>query len=85
MVVHSCNPSTQEVEAGGSQIRGQLGLHSKFQTSLGYIVRPCLQNKQTTKQKEKRKKEKERRKEGKKEGGNKGRKEGRKQRRKKGS
>jgi hypothetical protein len=30
MVVHSCSPSTWEVEAGGSGIRDQPGLHSKI-------------------------------------------------------
>jgi hypothetical protein len=29
MVVHNCNPSTQEAEAGGSQIRGQPGPYSE--------------------------------------------------------
>jgi hypothetical protein len=29
MVVHSCNPSTQEGKAGGSRVPGQLGLHGK--------------------------------------------------------
>jgi hypothetical protein len=28
-VVHACNPSTWEVEAGGSQVQGQYGLCSK--------------------------------------------------------
>lgn len=28
MVVHTCNPNTQDAEAGGSQAAGQLGLHS---------------------------------------------------------
>jgi hypothetical protein len=29
MVVHTCNPSTQDTEAGGSQVCNQSGLHSK--------------------------------------------------------
>jgi hypothetical protein len=29
VVVHTCNPSTQEVEAGGSKIQGQSWLQSK--------------------------------------------------------
>jgi hypothetical protein len=29
MVLHICNPSTQGAEAGGSQVRGQPGLHSE--------------------------------------------------------
>jgi hypothetical protein len=27
--VYACNPSTQEIEAGGSQVQGQPGLHHK--------------------------------------------------------
>jgi hypothetical protein len=41
VVVHSCNPSTQEAKAEGSWVWGQPGLHSKLQASLGYIVRLC--------------------------------------------
>jgi hypothetical protein len=29
MVVHTCNHSTQEAKAGGSQVRGKSRLHSK--------------------------------------------------------
>jgi hypothetical protein len=29
MVVHNCNPSTPEAEAGGLEVPGQPGLHSK--------------------------------------------------------
>jgi hypothetical protein len=29
VVVHSCNLSTQEAEAGGSLVQGQPGLHSE--------------------------------------------------------
>jgi hypothetical protein len=29
MVVHACNPSTEEVEAGGSQVYSQPGLHGE--------------------------------------------------------
>jgi hypothetical protein len=29
MVVHTCNPSAQEAEAGGSRVQGQPGLHSE--------------------------------------------------------
>jgi hypothetical protein len=29
MVVHICNPSTQETEAGGVKVQGQSGLHSE--------------------------------------------------------
>jgi hypothetical protein len=41
MVVHACNPSIQEAEAGRSLILGQLGLHSEFEDSLRYTERPC--------------------------------------------
>jgi hypothetical protein len=34
VVAQTCNPSTQEAEAGGL----------RFEVSLGYIVRPCLKN-----------------------------------------
>jgi hypothetical protein len=49
---HVFNPSTWEVEEGGSLwVQGQPGLHSEFQDSQGYRVRPCLgknnNNKQT--------------------------------------
>lgn len=30
------SPSTQETEAGGSEVQGKPELHSKFKTSLGY-------------------------------------------------
>jgi hypothetical protein len=29
VVAHTCNPSTQEAEAGGSWVPGQSGLHNK--------------------------------------------------------
>jgi hypothetical protein len=29
MVVHTCNPSTQEVEVGGLKVQGQPGLHNE--------------------------------------------------------
>jgi hypothetical protein len=29
MVVHTCNPSTGEVEAGGLRVESQIGLHNK--------------------------------------------------------
>jgi hypothetical protein len=40
VVVHACNPSTWEAEAGGSQV----------QACLGYIVRPYLNKSNQTKQ-----------------------------------
>jgi hypothetical protein len=39
--MHICEPSTWEVEAGGSEVRGYPQLHSEFEASLGYI-RACL-------------------------------------------
>lgn len=42
MVVHTCNLSTWETEAGGlPQIQLQSSLHSELPTGLGYRVRPC--------------------------------------------
>jgi hypothetical protein len=29
VLMHTCNPSTQEMEAGGLQVWGQPGLHSE--------------------------------------------------------
>jgi hypothetical protein len=34
MVVHICNPSTQEIKVVGSQVQGQPGLHIEFKSSL---------------------------------------------------
>ena len=40
-----CNPSTQEAEAGELPVvEGQSGLHSEFQTSLGYRTKSYLKN-----------------------------------------
>jgi hypothetical protein len=39
---HTWSPSTQEAEAGGSEIQGQPGLHSKFKANLNYLVRSWL-------------------------------------------
>jgi hypothetical protein len=47
-VVHTCNPSTGEAEAGGLKVQGQSGLHRQFESGPVYIVRPCL--KQTKKE-----------------------------------
>jgi hypothetical protein len=49
MVVHTYNPSTQKAEAGRSQVGGQSGLWSGFQTSLSYTVRPDLKTEQNKK------------------------------------
>lgn len=44
MVAHACNPSIPEVGAGGSQVQGDLQLHSKYGVSMGYM-RFCLKRK----------------------------------------
>jgi hypothetical protein len=41
MLLHVWHPSTQEGEAGGSKIHGQLGVHSKLSATMDYIMRPC--------------------------------------------
>ena len=42
-MVHAFNPNTYEAEVGGFLwVRGQPGLHSKFQNSQDYIEKPCL-------------------------------------------
>lgn len=33
---------TQELEAGGLQVQGWAGLHSKYKVGLGNLVRSCL-------------------------------------------
>jgi hypothetical protein len=48
LVVHICNLSSGKAKAGGCQGWGWPWLHSEFEASLRYIVRPCLQ-KQTNK------------------------------------
>ena len=57
MVVHMFNPSTWEAEAARSlYIRGQSGLHSKFQVIQGYIAlqwEPVSKKKKKKKEKEK--------------------------------
>jgi hypothetical protein len=42
VVVHMCEPSTWQVEAGRSEIQGHPWLHSKFKVSPGNIE-PSLQ------------------------------------------
>lgn len=37
VVVHTCNPSTREVEAGGSKAQGHPQLPGEFEGSLGYV------------------------------------------------
>lgn len=36
MMVNVCNPSTQDVEAGGSEVKGHPWLPREFGASLGY-------------------------------------------------
>jgi hypothetical protein len=38
-VVHTNNPSTQEVEAEVLQVQGQSGQHNEFQASLRFIMK----------------------------------------------
>lgn len=45
VVMHACHPSTWEVPAGRSGVRGQPQLHSKLEGSLGY-ERACQNKKQ---------------------------------------
>lgn len=40
-MAHTCNPSSQEVKAGGFKVQGQPHLHLEFKTSLGY-ARHCF-------------------------------------------
>ena len=52
MVVHACNLSTQEAEAGGflHSVQGNPGLQSEIQDSQSYTEKPCLKKKQTNKE-----------------------------------
>lgn len=38
MVVHTCNPSTWELEARESGVQGRLWLHSEFEASVGEMT-----------------------------------------------
>ena len=54
IVLHTFNPSTGEVEAGGSLwLWGQPGLQSEFQDSQGYTEKSCLKKQNIIKQKQK--------------------------------
>jgi hypothetical protein len=46
MVAHTNNPSTWEAETGGSLNSRPAYLHSEFQVSHGYIVKPCIKQQQ---------------------------------------
>lgn len=43
-VLNTCNPSTQEVQAGGSGVQSQSWLHSEVEASLSYMTH-CLKSK----------------------------------------
>jgi hypothetical protein len=42
-----CNSSSWETKAGGSRVQNQPGLYSEFETSLGYVTKPCLKKKKS--------------------------------------
>ena len=42
MMVHACNPSTQEVKSVGLGVQDHSWIHNKFEASIGF-VRACLQ------------------------------------------
>lgn len=45
MAVYTFNSSTEEAETGQALwVQGHPGLHIKFQTNHGYVIRPCLKN-----------------------------------------
>lgn len=48
MVVHACNSSSQEGEAGGSGVQGHVYLQSKVETCLGYVGSYFKQGKTNT-------------------------------------
>lgn len=45
-VAPACHPCAGKPEAEGAQTWGQPGLHSDFQVSLDYVIRPCLKKNQ---------------------------------------
>jgi hypothetical protein len=45
MLTHVYNLNTHEAETKGSRVQGQPGVHSKFQASLSYIVKPYVKKK----------------------------------------
>lgn len=49
-VTHTLNSSTQDAEARGPWIQGQLELHSEFKDSVGSISWPCLKTQKPTRQ-----------------------------------
>jgi hypothetical protein len=45
-VVHTCESRSGEAKVGGLRVRGQPGLHSEFQATLAYIMKPNLKKMQ---------------------------------------
>lgn len=50
MEAHTCLTNTQETVAGFCELRTSLGYNYEFQATLGYRIKPGLQNKQTNRQ-----------------------------------
>lgn len=48
MIVHVCNLSICNTEAGGGQFQGLLGLHTEFKATLCYMADPALNLKSTS-------------------------------------
>lgn len=44
VVTSVCNPTTQELEAGGSEVQRHPWFHTKFKVSLDYIKTLCQKN-----------------------------------------
>lgn len=42
VVLHACDPSTQEVDTGGSEVQGHPEPYNKHKASVGYMT-PCLE------------------------------------------
>jgi hypothetical protein len=59
VVAHAFNPSTWEERQADFWVRGQPGLQSEFQDSLGCTEKPCLKKQKTTKKQNKTKQNKQ--------------------------
>lgn len=44
VMMHTCDPSIREVEAGALGVHGQPLLQRKVEARLGYKMKPCLKN-----------------------------------------